>query len=68
MRKVRVWLYAIAGTAVAIFGWCVLLVGGIFYLLFGADEFPRVIFWVIVALSAPVFLVLAYRYFDRAER
>jgi hypothetical protein len=68
MRRLRVLVYAVAGTAVALFGWCVLLVGGILYLVFGATDFPRLFFWVVVALSTPVFFIILYRYFDRAER
>ena len=61
-------VYAVAGTAAAIFGWCVLLVGGILHLVFGATDFPRSFFWAVMALSTPVFFIVLYRYFDRTER
>jgi hypothetical protein len=68
MRRIRVLVYAIAGTAVALFAWCVLLIGGILYVVFGANDFPRLLFWIVLVLSAPIFFVVLYRYFDRAER
>ena len=61
-------VYALAGTVVALFGWVVLLVGGVLYLTFGANDFPRLFFWIVVAISAPIFFAILYRYFDRAER
>jgi hypothetical protein len=64
----RVLIYTVAGTVVAIFGWSVLLVGGLLYLIFGTTDFPRLFFWTVVALSAPVFFIILYRHFDRAER
>lgn len=61
-------MYALAGTVVAFVGWCVLLIGGILYLVFGVNDFPRLFFWGVVALSTPVFFIVLYRYFDRVER
>lgn len=66
-RRLRVLFYAVCGTVVAAMGWAVLLFGGALYLLFGAEQFPRVVFWVGTALSLPVFFVVLFKYFDRRE-
>lgn len=66
-RRIRVLLYAVCGTVVAVFGWGVLAFGGLLYLVSGADQFPRLTFWLILAVSVPLFFVVLHRYFDRHE-
>jgi hypothetical protein len=67
-RQFRVLIYTACATAVASMGWGVLLFGGLLYLVFGEQNFPRAIFWVVMALSVPAFLVVFFKYFNRVER
>ena len=66
-RRIRILVYAACGTVVATMGWAVLLVGGVMYLLFGEQNFPRLAFWLMVTVSLPVFFVICLRYFERHE-
>jgi hypothetical protein len=66
-RRLRVLLYAVCGSVVATTGWTVLLIGGLLYLAFGEQDFPRLAFWMIVAISLPTFFVLCFKYFERHE-
>lgn len=68
MRRFKVLFYTIGATIVACVGWVVLLFGGLLHLIYGAKGFPRVAFWLVVAISLPLFLVHFYRYFSRVER
>jgi hypothetical protein len=63
----RVVFYAVCATVVALFGWNVLAFGGALYLVFGPEQFPRLVFWLILAASVPLFFVIFLRYFDRHE-
>jgi hypothetical protein len=67
-RRFRVLFYTICATIVACAGWVVLLFGGLLHLIYGAQGFPRVVFWIVLAISLPLFVIHFYRYFNRVER
>jgi hypothetical protein len=67
-RRIKILFLALCGSVVATGGWTVLGFGGLLYLLFDAESFPKLLFWSAVGLSLPLFFVLAFRYFDRVER
>jgi len=67
-RQAKIAIYALSATAVSYLGWIVLLFGGILYLVFGEQGFPRAAFWAVSAISIPIFLAFFVRYFNRVEK
>jgi hypothetical protein len=66
-RRVRVIFYALCGTSVALAFWIVIVVFNLVGWLLGEAPFVRPLLWTIFVVSTPIFFVIAYKYFDRAE-
>ena len=67
MRAFWKWFLIACGTTVAVVGWNFLVIGNLLSWMFGA-QFPQVFFWVVFAVSIPVFFAIAYHHFSKLNR